>query len=76
MEKQKKSSRKLGVSKRNTYLCNVLRKDRGGYQSGQMGQTVNLLAFAFGGSNPSLPTHLKEDCKTIIAVLFFVYQTS
>ena len=21
-----------------------------------MGQTVNLLAFAFGGSNPSLPT--------------------
>ena len=29
----------------------------GKYQSGQMGQTVNLLAFAFGGSNPSLPTH-------------------
>ena len=28
----------------------------GGYQSGQMGQTVNLLAFAFGGSNPSPPT--------------------
>ena len=22
-----------------------------------MGQTVNLLAYAFGGSNPSLPTH-------------------
>ena len=56
MEKQKKSSRKLGISKRNTYLCSVLRKDRGGYQSGQMGQTVNLLAFAFGGSNPSPPT--------------------
>ena len=28
----------------------------GGYQSGQMGQTVNLLAYAFGGSNPSPPT--------------------
>ena len=28
----------------------------GGYQSGQMGQTVNLLSFDFGGSNPSLPT--------------------
>ena len=28
----------------------------GKYQSGQMGQTVNLLACAFGGSNPSLPT--------------------
>ncbi len=31
-------------------------KHKGKYQSGQMGQTVNLLAFAFGGSNPSLPT--------------------
>ena len=28
----------------------------GKYQSGQMGQTVNLLVYAFGGSNPSLPT--------------------
>ena len=28
----------------------------GKYQSGQMGQTVNLLAYAFGGSNPSLHT--------------------
>ena len=33
----------------------------GKYQSGQMGQTVNLLAYAFGGSNPSLPT-AKEQC--------------
>ena len=23
-----------------------------------MGQTVNLLAYAFGGSNPSLPTNV------------------
>jgi hypothetical protein len=23
-----------------------------------MGQTVNLLAYAFGGSNPSLPTSM------------------
>ena len=30
----------------------------GRYQSGQMGQTVNLLAYAFGGSNPSLPTQI------------------
>ena len=28
----------------------------GSYQSGQMGLTVTQLAFAFGGSNPSLPT--------------------
>ncbi|MDE5653358.1 MAG: hypothetical protein K2I48_07825, partial [Muribaculaceae bacterium] len=25
----------------------------GEYQSGQMGQTVNLLVYTFGGSNPS-----------------------
>ena len=31
-------------------------QNKGSYQSGQMGQTVNLLAYAFGGSNPSLPT--------------------
>ena len=30
--------------------------EKGEYQSGQMGQTVNLLAYAFGGSNPSSPT--------------------
>ena len=28
----------------------------GSYRSGQTGQTVNLLAYAFGGSNPPLPT--------------------
>ena len=28
----------------------------GRYQSGQLGQTVNLLANAFVGSNPALPT--------------------
>src|SRR4030095_7586131 len=30
----------------------------GRYPSGQRGQTVNLLAYAFGGSNPPLPTTL------------------
>ena len=30
----------------------------GRFQSGQMGQTVNLLRHRFGGSNPSLPTQL------------------
>ena len=32
----------------------------GVFQSGQMGQTANLLAYAFGGSNPSLPTQKKD----------------
>ena len=31
-------------------------KITGGYQSGQMGQTVNLMAYAFTGSNPVPPT--------------------
>jgi hypothetical protein len=30
--------------------------DSGRYPSGQRGKTVNLLAYAFGGSNPPLPT--------------------
>ena len=30
----------------------------GRYPSGQRGQTVNLLAYAFGGSNPPLPTNV------------------
>ena len=29
----------------------------GRYQSGQLGQTVNLLSYDFTGSNPVLPTH-------------------
>ena len=29
-----------------------------GYRSGQPGQTVNLLAYAFGGSNPSPTTRI------------------
>ena len=30
--------------------------EKGGYQSGQMGQTVTLLSQDFEGSNPSPPT--------------------
>jgi hypothetical protein len=35
--------------------------DSGRYPSGQRGQTVNLLAYAFGGSNPPLPTTSNDD---------------
>ena len=44
----------------------------GKYQSGQMGQTVNLLAYAFGGSNPSLPTQKKD----IFWMSFFIIYKS
>ena len=34
-----------------------------------MGQTVNLLSFDFGGSNPSLPTCVeKGECKPALIV--------
>lgn len=33
----------------------------GAYRSGQTGQTVNLLAYAFVGSNPTAPTSMKKD---------------
>ena len=41
-----------------------LRNDavKGEYQSGQMGQTVNLLTYVFGGSNPSSPTMKVKKC--------------
>ena len=41
----------------------------GGFQSGQMGQTVNLLSFDFGGSNPSPPTPEKGSDVAEIAQL-------
>ena len=43
----------------------------GKYQSGQMGQTVNLLAYAFGGSNPSLPTENQIVIKRSCLIFFF-----
>ena len=49
----------LGSYKNSSYLCIAIKK-KGKYQSGQMGQTVNLLAYAFGGSNPSLPTQRRS----------------
>ena len=39
----------------------VLKRILGEYQSGQMGQTVNLLVFTFGGSNPSSPTKARQN---------------
>jgi hypothetical protein len=37
-------------------FANHMPAGSGRYPSGQRGQTVNLLAYAFGGSNPPLPT--------------------
>ena len=59
-EKWNKVAETLGVFGFYTYLCQRKRK-KGKYQSGQMGQTVNLLAYAFGGSNPSLPTFRRRN---------------
>ena len=40
-----------------------VRKNLEGYSSGQRGQTVNLLAYAFGGSNPPPSTRYARDAK-------------
>jgi hypothetical protein len=36
-------------------------RQKGRYPSGQRGQTVNLLAYAYAGSNPALPTTFADD---------------
>ncbi len=42
-----------------------------------MGQTVNLLAYAFGGSNPSLPTHFfKRLCRKNERHSLFLFRLS
>jgi hypothetical protein len=38
---------------------------KGRYQSGQLGQTVNLLSDDFVGSNPALPTLTVLDIKAL-----------
>ena len=50
-----KRANSSGKDERSEFLMGE-EQNKGSYQSGQMGQTVNLLAYAFGGSNPSLPT--------------------
>ena len=37
-------------------IKNFIVRDMGVFPSGQRGQTVNLLAYAYGGSNPPAPT--------------------
>src|SRR5215475_13644469 len=39
-----------------------------GYPSGQRGQTVNLLAYAFVGSNPTPSTSLESGCSVPLAL--------
>ena len=58
----KKISRTFAAQLRENLFLQLL---LGKYQSGQMGQTVNLLAYAFGGSNPSLPTKIAEVAQLI-----------
>ncbi len=64
--------RRLLVRFRLAALNSVERDATGEFQSGQMGQTVNLLSLDFGGSNPSSPTPkagLDDDGKPVPAVL-------
>ena len=51
---KRKNSGELNA--RSVFRSRKLVLTKGVFQSGQMGQTVNLLLFSFGGSNPSAPT--------------------
>lgn len=42
---------------------------KGSYQSGQMGLTVTQLAYAFGGSNPSLPTNIDPEIAEVAQLI-------
>ena len=46
---------------------------KGEYQSGQMGQTVNLLVYTFGGSNPSSPTKARTETDRAFTLKIFAY---
>ena len=41
-------------------MLGILYLMMGRYQSGQLGQTVNLLSYDFAGSNPALPTAISD----------------
>ena len=43
-------------------IYEIPRAKTGRYRSGQTGQTVNLLAYAFAGSNPALPIFSQLGC--------------
>lgn len=58
------------VSNRSMKLCigigeevSLIPLNLGEYQSGQLGQTVNLLSYDFIGSNPISPTTLVQGLK-------------
>ena len=59
-----KRANSSGKDERSEFLTGE-EQNKGSYQSGQMGQTVNLLAYAYGGSNPSLPTKTAEVAQLI-----------
>ena len=47
-------------------------KNMGVFPSGQWGQTVNLLLFSFGGSNPPAPTKEKHLGMKVLGCFLFV----
>ena len=57
---KKKEPINLGHHEKLLTFATRISNGTGRFQSGQMGQTVNLLLYSFGGSNPSLPT--KQNC--------------
>ncbi len=51
------------------YTKYIILEPKGRYQSGQLDLAVNQTAYAFGGSNPSLPTKFKTNASLEVLVL-------
>ena len=56
----------ISARMRRLAAASILLTAQGRYRSGQTGQTVNLLAYAFAGSNPALPRSFA--CATSVPV--------
>lgn len=54
----RRARRDVEASTRAGYICPLTATRLGVFRSGQTGQTVNLVAYAYEGSNPSAPIAL------------------
>ena len=56
-------------------MCAAGGDSMGVFPSGQWGQTVNLLLFSYGGSNPPAPTTKYSAKSQDLALYFYAYRT-
>jgi hypothetical protein len=62
----KKKVRTFALHLKQNGFIKITKSKKGRFQSGQMGRTVNPLAYAFVGSNPTLPTLIKAEVAQLV----------